>query len=192
MSEIDFGPWAKATGELSWGAQNVIHTALELAAEGKSNIVYGADYDGSGACLVNTVGQMLAVGGGSGIPSKHFGDMVSEFDRLNREFANRGINTETRRMSPMAAEILLHHFGELKPEPPMTNKQMEPNAKPGYEIYAEVDDAQLAEEWTMAVSQDAVSEDEIRELYDHDKALDEIEGPDYADANFNPAHYNTD
>lgn len=117
---IDFSSWTEATANLSWGAQNVIHTALELAKDGQVKIVYGADYYDGSACLVNTVGQMLEVGGGSGIPMHHFGAMVGEFDRLNAEFARQGVNSDWRTMSPLAAEILLQHFGPLKDQPVAT------------------------------------------------------------------------
>lgn len=181
---IDFGPWEKATGELDWGAQKVIHDALVLVSEGKvTNMVYGADYANGGACLVNTVGQMLAVGGGSGIPSQHFGDMVREFDLLNRLLFDKGVNTKAGKLSPYAAEILVYHFGELKPEPEHTNKQMEPEAMPG-PIIPEVSDEELAASWTAAMFTDAVSEDEVREVADPVKELDYAEGPDYADYSY--------
>lgn len=187
MTDIDFGPWTKATSELDWGAQAVIHDALVLASEGKSSIVYGADYSNGGACLVNTVGQMLHVGGGNGIPSRHFGAMVSEFDRLNREFRNRGINTNER-MSPMAAEVLLYHFGELKGQPPTKAPKVVPAGNP--EIIPEISDEELAKQWAAALFVDAVPEDEIREVLDPVKELDAVEGPDYVD--FDVANYNTD
>jgi hypothetical protein len=166
--DIDFSAWTAATGNLEWGAQNVIHTALELAAEGKSSIVYGADYSDGGACLVNTVGQMLAVGGGSGIPSTHFGAMVREFDRLNHEFESRRINTDHKRMSPIVAEILLANFGALKDEPENINV-----------LTSNDSDEDFAAAWAAAVSTDAVPEDEIREVVDPVKELDYIEGPAY-------------
>lgn len=188
MTDIDFSAWNKATSDLDWGAQNVIHTALELASEGKSSIVYGADYSGGGACLVNTVGQMLAVGGGSGIPSHHFGDMVSQFDRLNREFFSRGINTDSTRMSPLAAEILLHNFGTLKDQPLPSEPKMVPTNN--REIIPEISDEDLAANWLSAISTDAVPEDEIREVVDPVKELDYAEGPNYEA--YDPAHYLTD
>lgn len=188
MTDMDFSAWNKATSDLDWGAQNVIHTALELASEGKSSIVYGADYSGGGACLVNTVGQMLAVGGGSGIPSHHFGAMVREFDNLNREFLSRGINTDSSRMSPFAAEILLRNFGTLKDQPaPSEPKMVATNNR---EIIPEISDEELATDWLNVISTDAVPEDEIRELHDPVKALDDVEGPFYE--YYEPAHFNTD
>lgn len=171
---IDFSSWTEATANLSWGAQNVIHTALELAKDGQVKIVYGADYYDGSACLVNTVGQMLEVGGGSGIPMHHFGAMVGEFDRLNAEFARQGVNSDWRTMSPLAAEILLQHFGPLKDQP-VVGPIADPIAQelPGHrEIIPEVSDEDFAASWLAAVSTDAVVEDEIREVLDPVKEQD--------------------
>jgi len=184
---IDFSSWTEATTNLNWGAQNVIHTALELAADGQVTIVYGADYYEGNACLVNTVGQMLEVGGGSGIPSQHFNDLVRNFDQLNGQLREQGVNTDYRNMSPLAAEILLQNFGELKPQPEIT-EPAEPTDKvilPGHrEIIPEASDEDLAKSWLEAISTDAVAEDEVREVVDPVKELDQVEGPLYLDPSF--------
>lgn len=171
---IDFSSWTEATANLSWGAQNVIHTALELAKDGQVKIVYGADYYDGSACLVNTVGQMLEVGGGSGIPMHHFSSLVGEFDRLNAEFARQGVNTDFRTMSPLAAEILLQNFGPLKDQP-VAEPIAEPTTQelPGHrEIIPEVSDEEFAASWLAAISTDAVAEDEVREVLDPIKEQD--------------------
>lgn len=112
--------WTAATTDLKYGVQRVFHDVLALAAEGKTHLTYNADYHNGSPCLVNSVGAMLTTGGGSGIPSNHFGEVVGLFDQINLEFAARGINTEFHRVSEVAAETLLRNFAPLKePETPM-------------------------------------------------------------------------
>lgn len=116
--------WTAATTNLKYGVQRVFHDVLALAAEGKTHLAYGADYHNGSPCLVNTVGAMLTTGGGSGIPGRHFGEVVELFDSINREFAERGINTEYRQVSEVAAETLLRNFAPLKePETPMKENE---------------------------------------------------------------------
>jgi hypothetical protein len=134
--------WAGATGELKYGVQRVFHDVFVLAAEGKTHLIYGADYYQGMPCLVNTVGGMLTTGGGEGIPSAHFGQVVGLFDDINREFERLGINTEPNRVSEVAAETLLRNFAELKPLPP------EPgivDAKMSGPILPETSDEEMAE-----------------------------------------------
>lgn len=111
---IDFSAWTKATGDLLPGQQRVFLDVLNLVSEGKAHLVYGADYRDGKPCLVNAVGQMLSVGGGAGVPSRNFGDVVGQFDTLNAAMLDRGINTDGY-VSPLAADFLIRNFGEVKP-----------------------------------------------------------------------------
>lgn len=134
--------WKVATGKLSWGVQKVFHDVFVLASEGKTTLAYGADYNSDGApCLVNTVGVMLKATGGKGdygLPAQHFGEIVSLFDQINDELFNRQVNTQYKVVSPMAAEVFLYHFADLKEKP-----------EPGSEIpegtYVEPTDEAMAE-----------------------------------------------
>lgn len=113
--------WYKATDDLPWGVQRVFADVLTLAADEKtpSPLVFGADYADGGACLVNQAAQFLKAidgEGGTGKPMDSFGRVVSLFDDINREFLTRGINTE-RKVSPLAADILLQWFSPLKETP---------------------------------------------------------------------------
>lgn len=109
--------WEQATANLKWGHQRVFHDVFTLAANGQTHLIYGSDYRGNYPCLVNTVGTMLTVGGGQGIPSANFPEIVSLFDRINLVLADKGVNTEPGMVSPLAAEVFLHHFAPLKDAP---------------------------------------------------------------------------
>jgi hypothetical protein len=111
--------WTEATARLNYGEQRVFKDVLALVAEEKkTNLVWGSDYGDSGqsACLVNAAGSMLSKGDGSGVPMQQFGEVVGLYDKLNREYLTRDINT-SQHVSPLAAEILLHHFAPLKEAP---------------------------------------------------------------------------
>jgi len=49
-------------------------------------------------------------------PAGMFGDVVAAFDSLNYTFKNQDVNKDGY-VSPLAAEILIRNFGDLKPEP---------------------------------------------------------------------------
>jgi hypothetical protein len=108
--------WKEVTGNLTPGVQRVFREAISAAQEGKTHLIYNADYDHGFPCLVNTVGSMLSVGGGEGIPSAHFNDVVAVYDRINYELQRIGVNKEPGLVSPLAADILLKHYADLKPE----------------------------------------------------------------------------
>jgi hypothetical protein len=121
MSDFDSlrSQWCDATANLAYGVQRVFVDVLTLVAEEKKkDLVWGMDY-GDGVCLVNAAGNMLTTGGGQGIPMANFGEVVSLYDRINREFKNKDINTN-QHVSPLAAEILLQWFAPLKDEPVAT------------------------------------------------------------------------
>lgn len=109
--------WSKATANLKYGVQRVFHDVFVLASEGKTHLVYGSDYNGGFPCLVNTVGSMLTTGGGHGVPSSNFAEVVREFDSINRILKTEGVNTEVGKVSPMAAEIFLQYFAPIKEKP---------------------------------------------------------------------------
>lgn len=109
--------WNDATAKLAWGVQRAFHSVFELASEGKTHLVYGADYRNNNPCLVNSVGTMLTVGGGNGIPSAHFGEVVRTFDELNRILETKGVNTQPGLVSPLAADVFLQHFAPFKADP---------------------------------------------------------------------------
>lgn len=121
MDEASFdsllGQWNTATANLAWGVQRAFRSVFEAVRDDGTSLMYGADYSGGFPCLINTVGVMLTTGGGHGVPSAHFGEVVSLFDRINRELEFRGVNIDPNKVSPIAAEIFLTHFAPLKPEP---------------------------------------------------------------------------
>lgn len=116
--ETELHQWKNATAKIKWGEQQAFIDVLTLAENGKSKtpLVWGADYRDKGACLVNKAASMLLQGGGHGVPSATFGEVVRWFDETNRMFLKKGINTD-HNVSPMAAEILLRWFGPLKEKP---------------------------------------------------------------------------
>src|SRR5699024_6923033 len=122
----------------------------------------GADYSNGSPCLVNAVGSMLTTGGGQGVPSTHFGPVVSLFDRINRELQYKGIN-KNGTVSPLAAEILLQHFGELKPVPEKDVVDATAEVIAGQlGVYREKSDEELAKEWAEAfVSSHTPCEEEL-------------------------------
>lgn len=136
--------WNKATNELPWGVQRAFVDVLTLASEGKTTLVYGADYAQKGACLVNQAANMLTTGGGYGIPMREFNAVVRAFDLINHELEKKAINDTPKRVSPLAAEILLRHFGTIKPEPVQSSA---PEVTKPDTPYIEPTDAQLSEDF---------------------------------------------
>lgn len=139
-----FTSWTKATANLKYGVQRVFHDTLSLAAEGKTTLIYGADYRNGSPCLVNTVGSMLTVGGGSGIPTANFREVVSLFDQINVELFSRMVNTTLGTVSENAADVLVYHFAPLKevPETPAVVGEVDGT-------YYEPTDEEVAESITL-------------------------------------------
>lgn len=136
--------WKAATANLNYGEQRVFKDVLTLVSEEKkTNLVWGADYGdgGQGACLVNAAGSMLSKGDGSGVPMQQFGEVVALYDKLNREYRTRDINTD-HHVSPLAADILLQHFAPLK-EAPMEAIARESHFKHGDKYVEPTDEAML-------------------------------------------------
>jgi hypothetical protein len=118
MNDLDtlYPKWTAAIEALPYGVAKAFHDVFTLAADGKTHLVYGSDYSGKYPCLVNTVGVMLkATGGqgGSGLPTKHFAEVVNLFDSINYALAHAEVNTESGMVSPLAADIFLHHFPDF-------------------------------------------------------------------------------
>lgn len=114
--QINFSEWSRVTGNLRAGEQRAFLDVLHLAADGQITLVHGTDNFGGGACLVNACRQMLASTQNENIsPSQAYGDVVSEFDRINTILEDRGINTERYFVSEIAASALIKNFGDIKP-----------------------------------------------------------------------------
>lgn len=163
MSEIDFNPWTEATANLPWGVQRVFLETLKSVADEQVTLAWGQDYDNGNPCLVNAAAAMLQSGGGKGVPSRHFGTMVNYFDLINRQMYDRGINPY-HIVSPLAAEFLIKHFGELN-EQPVAEAVDEATKGEAFanNIYIEPSDADLTRDWLNALSDDTVCEQAIQE-----------------------------
>ena len=144
--------WKQVTGDLPWGVQQVLKSTLELVQEEQVHLVYGQDYREGKPCLINAAATMLAANagvGGSGIPSQYFGDLVRNFDAINRELESSKINDGSGYVSPLAAEVLLRNFGELK-EKPVSNAVDEAMASAAFAAdipYREPSDADMARDF---------------------------------------------
>lgn len=156
--------WNAATANLPWGVQAVLHNAVELVAEDKITLVHSADYSNGSPCLINSVGQMLTVGGGQGIPSASFGPIVRLWDTINREFTSQNVNKDDHLVSPLAGEILLQHFADLK-EKPIEAAVNEAMATESFanNIYVEPKDEDVMREWVNSLEHDAVCEPALQE-----------------------------
>lgn len=148
--------WNTATGNLPYGVQRVFLDTLNLVKDEKIHLVWGADYRDSKPCLVNAVASMLTTGGGHGIPMRHYGKVVSQFDQINAELRTKGINTDGY-VSPLAAEILIRNFGELKPEPEVDTSVVEMSNG----AYVEPSDEEVMQDWLNSMK--APSKEEIDE-----------------------------
>lgn len=154
--------WNEATAKLSWGVQRVFRDALTLVSEGKVHLAYGADYNDGSPCLVNSVAQMLTTGGGQGIPSANFGEVVSLFDRINRHLHGVNVNTENGRVSPLAADIMLRYFAPEREKPievavnEATQAEAFANA-----VHVEPKDEDIARDWLNALQVEAAMEQDF-------------------------------
>jgi hypothetical protein len=169
--------WTAVTAELPWGVQLAFKTALQAVADGDIKMVYGADsYQGS-PCLVNAVNQMISHEA-SVSPSAFAGSVVSAFDNVNCALLGKGVNTDSRYVSPFAAEILLQHFGPMKPVPEIQAPGDVSTLKDGVNTpYVERNDTEMMNEWLAAQSNPVcISEDEAHEpIQISDEDLAEID-----------------
>lgn len=161
--------WFQATADLPWGVQRVLHDTLNLVAEGKVTLVHSKDYSNGSPCLINAVGQMLTSGGGNGIPTQYFGQLVGLFDRINQHFQSvPGYNDEGYYVSPNTAEILLHWFAPLKNQPlsDAVNEATQMEAFANH-IYVEPSDADLMRDWLNALEREGVTETSLARVDEH-------------------------
>lgn len=136
--------WEVATANLKWGVQRAFHDVFTAVRDNDTTLIYGSDYMSGFPCLVNSVGQMLQVGGGNGVPSANFGQVVGLFDQINRELYKEKVNTEYGHVSPLAAEFFIHNFAPLKEIPVGLASFEDAGVKPG-DPYVEVTDDAVEE-----------------------------------------------
>lgn len=142
--------WRQATGAAPWGVQRAFKTVLEAVRDNDTHLVYGRDYSGNFPCLVNTVAPMLSANGGQALsPSAHFSAIVGAFDSLNKALREVDVNTDDNLVSPLAADIMLRHYGALNPEPELPQETLP---------YMEPTDEDLMTSWLAANEADAVKE----------------------------------
>lgn len=157
--------WNKATGNLKWGVQEAFREAFNLVSEEKVTLVWGADYSNGSPCLVNSVASMLTTGGGSGIPSQHFHEVVSLFDSINRELFAKGVNVEYGRVSPLAADMFLRYFApkQEKPVETQVDEAMAPEAFANG-VVLEPKDEDLAKDWLNALQVESAMEHDFKDV----------------------------
>jgi hypothetical protein len=146
--------WTHAVSELNWGVQAVIFDALTLVASEDIKMVYSSDsWDGT-PCLFNAVSAMTeqTKHNPHRAPSSFAPEVVRAFDQVNGELDVLGVNTSSRYVSPLAAEVLLRHFGPLKSAP--TDKPIPATVSTSVVVetapYVEPTDTELAEQWVTA------------------------------------------
>lgn len=160
--------WTHATGSAPWGVQHVLRDTLQAVADEQVTLAYNADYRDGSPCLINAAATMLSSisgEGGQGKPSAHFGSIVSAFDRVNSMLEGRGVNTTPGFVSPLAAEILVANFGELK-EKPIQAAVSEAMATEAFsnKVFVEPSDEDITRDWLNALAGNCISEQ-------HDEAL---------------------
>lgn len=165
-----FQNWHSATADLPWGVQTVMFDTLQAVADGQVRLVHGADYKDGSPCLVNAVANMTEAGGGKGVPSSKFSNLVGAFDHINRFLQGEGVNEDDGFVSPLAAEILLRNFGQLKNKP-VAAAVSEAVAPVAFEtgVYKEPSDEELTRDWLNALSEDHVCPPEPTESVNADR-----------------------
>jgi hypothetical protein len=152
----DFQQWTDATAELPWGAQRALYNTLELVRDEKISLTHGADYQDGTPCLINASANMLSSvngEGGHGKPSLHFHEVVASFDNLNRLLYTSHVNLEHNKVSPLAAEFLLHNFAPLKEKPVETAaEEILLNEAFAEGISVEPTDEEFTRDWLNALS----------------------------------------
>jgi hypothetical protein len=109
---------------------------------------------------------MLTTGGGQGIPSAHFRTVVSLFDQVNSHLENKKVNKGDGYVSPLAAEILLHHFAPVGDEEVAVDDDITAIAK-AVDVYVEPSDEALAQDWLTSMKAPAPEKvDELAEQGD--------------------------
>lgn len=113
VNQMYLDNWHNATANVPTGLQMVLKDALSLAAEGKITLVYGADARDGKPCLLNAVRNMTTQFDLK--PSTYAPAVVAAFDDLNHALWKDNVNESTHKVSPLAAEVLLRHFGPVDP-----------------------------------------------------------------------------
>jgi len=144
MNEQLLKDWNVATGNLSWGVQRVFLETLYSVKDHDVHLVHGADYRDGKPCLVNAVASMLTTSSNGVSPLREFPKVVGLFDQINKQLQAEGVNSDDGFVSPLAAEILIRNFGNLKPEPDIDTSVVE--ASHGA-VYIEPTDEEFAKDW---------------------------------------------
>ena len=138
--------WTNAIEGLDWGIQRVLFDALQLVASDDIKMTYAADVMDGTPCLLNAV-SAITVQSAHQTPGSFAPNVVNAFDSVNRELFTVGVNEDAHRVSPLAAEVLLRHFGPLKDAPADTTPV---DNRDAVTQFIEPTDKQMAEEWIMA------------------------------------------
>lgn len=156
MDEYDFTKWTEATAALPWGAQRVLKETIEAVRDEQITLVHGADYYNGSPCLINAAATMLgSIGGvgGTGKPSAHYGELVSEFDRVNAYLYPK-CGGDGRIVNPLMAEFLLANFAPLKEQPSADTKPLK--STDDLHIYVERSDEELMLDFLDALKKEAM------------------------------------
>jgi hypothetical protein len=156
----DLKSWTEATANLPWGVQGLCHDALTLAAADKVTLVHGANYYDGRPCLFNAIRQMTQQLNQS--PASFASDVVSAFDNVNAHLKRAKVNVDSNKVSPLAAEVLLHHFAPLKGAPTadevermnLERESFMRNCTP----YIEPTDEEVMAQWLLAIESEAKSD----------------------------------
>lgn len=157
--------WTTATADLNWGVQRVFYETLEACKDEKTHLVYGADYRDGKPCLLNTVAPMLTHSSSGITPSNFAPEVVRYFDQVNAFLADTGVNDTSGYVSPLAAEVLLRNFGELKP----SEITVDTTPDSSHEVYIEPSDLDLARDLLEAMS--APAPGDVAELAEDGDAI---------------------
>lgn len=155
--------WKFATGNLPWGVQSLTYDTLVLAANEKVSLVFNKDVHQGTPCLFNAIRNMTTQLGSS--PSEYARDVVAAFDTVNTLLRGLDVNKEDYKVSPIAAEILVHNFGQRKiqTEEDKQRYAMElasfaANCTP----YIEPTDEEVMADWLLTISKGVTNEDSTR------------------------------
>jgi hypothetical protein len=111
--------WKKATSDTPPGVQHLIYDALQLVSSGDIKLAWGADVYKGTPCLLNAVSNMTTqmVEPGKKLPANYTPNVVRLFDLINKTYSyvlNPSENKSQGYVDPIAADMLIRHFGELK------------------------------------------------------------------------------
>lgn len=110
--------WTVETAKLPWGLQRVLHDALNLVAEEKISMAWGADVHAGVPCLMNAVSNMTQQG--NRVPGEYAPAIVSIFDEINGRFHAEYediVKTDLNIVHPFCARALVTNFAPFKDAP---------------------------------------------------------------------------